>query len=60
MSTNTNNNGYAIPTASGGYLGVTGAGVNLEQLAMRAMQETGASSVTFVFYAQGPGKLKLL
>ncbi|EWZ95648.1 hypothetical protein FOWG_05526 [Fusarium oxysporum f. sp. lycopersici MN25] len=55
MSTNTNNNGIAIPTAGGSYFGVTGDGVNLDQLAMRAMQETGASSVTVKLYFQGPG-----
>ncbi|EMT69822.1 hypothetical protein NOF04DRAFT_18510 [Fusarium oxysporum II5] len=55
MSTNTNNNGIAIPTAGSGYLGVTGDGVKIEQLAMRSMEETGAASVTVGLYFQGPG-----
>ncbi|TVY63654.1 hypothetical protein Focb16_v014388 [Fusarium oxysporum f. sp. cubense] len=47
-----NNNGLVIPTPSGGYVGVTSDGVNIEQLAMRSMEETGAASVTVGLYYQ--------
>ncbi|KAF5708716.1 hypothetical protein FGLOB1_6255 [Fusarium globosum] len=52
MSSNENNNTLAIPTAGGGYVGITRDGVGLDQLA-RSMIEAGASSVVVQISAAG-------